>query len=403
MGNDEVFRFIMNFDEQIDRRQYPTMKWSSAFLAEHFGNADAIPMSVADMDLKAPPAVIANLQKRAAHGIYGYESRPESYFTALESWYQNRHDWEIDRRSIEPCPSILNAISILINQHSDEGDGVILQPPVFFEFRMVVRSNARKVVKNPLKLVVGRYQMDFADLEAKAADPDNKILILCNPHNPVGRVWTEAELGQVAEICERHGVFVITDEIHGDFAYPPYRYTPYLTVSESAAQNAAACLSPAKTFNIAGMVDALTIIPNETHRQRFHDFAHRHQINKVNVFASLATETAYREGADWLDELLGYLQGNVNLIKEFLPANVANVSLIDPEGTFLVWLDFRELGLDAKTLEKFLAQQAQLALAPGYWFGREGAGFARMTIGCPRTTVQRALENLAASRGSFQN
>jgi len=388
---------MMNFDQYIDRNQYPTLKWSKAFLAEHFGNQEAIPMSVADMDLKAPPSVIEQLQKRAAHGVYGYEKKPESYFIALKSWYQNRHGWKLERPHIEPCPSILNAIAILINQHSDEGEGVILQPPVFFEFRMVVRSNARRMVKNPLKLVAGQYQIDFDDLEAKAADPNNKILILCNPHNPVGRVWRPAELAQVAEICARHNVFVISDEIHGDFAFPPHRYTPYLAVSKSAAQNAAACLSPAKTFNISGMVDAIAIIPNETQRQQFHEFAHRYQINKVNVFASVATQAAYQDGADWLDALLVYLQGNINLIREFLQANAIQVSLIEPEGTFLVWLDFRELGLDAKALNKFLAQEAQIALAPGYWFGREGAGFARMSIGCPRATLQRALNNLAAA------
>ena len=201
----------------------------------------------------------------------------------------------------------------------------------------------------------------------------------------------------MAAICERHHLFVITDEIHGDFAFPPHRHVPYLTVSESAAQNAAACISPAKTFNIAGMVDAITILPNEMHRQWFHEFAHRYQINKVNVFASVATEAAYREGGDWLDALLVYLQGNVDLIRTFLQANASNVSLIEPEGTFLAWLDFRELGLDAKALEKFLAREAKIALSPGYWFGREGAGFARMTIGCPRDTVQRALDNLAAA------
>ena len=384
----------MNFDEQIDRNQFPTMKWSSAFLAEHFGNAVAIPMSVADMDLKAPPTVIDHLHQRVAHGIFGYESKPESYFVALESWYQNRHGWKINREQIEPCPSIMNAISILIDQHSNVGDGVILQSPVFFEFRMVVKSNNRKIVKNALKLAEGQYQIDFDDLERKTADPNNKILILCNPHNPIGRVWTEAELAQIAAICVRHNVFVIADEIHGDFTFPPHRYAPYLTISESATQNAAACISPAKTFNLAGMVDAITIIPNEAHRGRFHDFAHRYQINKINVFASVATEAAYREGADWLDALLDYLQGNVALIREFLQTNAINVSLIEPEGTFLVWLDFRELGLDAKALERFLAQEAKIALSPGHWYGREGAGFARMTIGCPQKTVQRALDNL---------
>lgn len=384
----------MSFDEHVDRNEYPTLKWSGAFLSEYFGNEEAIPMSVADMDLKAPPAVVEQLRKRVAHGIYGYEFRSESYFDALEMWYQGRHGWKIDQGHIEPCPSILNAISILINQHSSEGDGVILQPPVFFEFREVIRSNNRRIVKNPLNLVEGRYQIDLDDLESRASDPKNKVLILCNPHNPVGRVWTEAELQKIAEICERHDVFVIADEIHGDFSFPPHQYAPYLDVSETAVGNGAACISPGKTFNISGIVDAMTIIPNEKHRQRFHGFAHRYKINRVNVFASAAMEAAYRDGTEWLDRLLVYIRGNVDLIREHLQQNSPRVSLIEPQGTFLVWLDFRDLGLDAKELERFLSRKAQIAVAPGYWFGREGAGFARMTIGCPRETVQSALNNL---------
>jgi len=385
----------MNFDEYVDRNKYPTMKWNRAFLSDHFGNEDAIPMSVADMDLKAPAAVIEELYKRVDHGIYGYEMKPESYFTALMTWYKNQHEWEINQEHIEPCPSILNAISILIDQHSKEGNGVILQPPVFFEFRMVIRSNDRKIIKNPLKLIDGQYQIDFDDLESKASNPNNKILILCNPHNPVGRVWTRTELEKVDEICNRHRVFVISDEIHGDFVFPPHRYIPYLNISENAAQNGAACISPAKTFNISGMVDAMVIIPNEKHRENFHDFAHRHQINKINVFGTAAIEAAYRDGEVWLDELQNYIQGNIDFIRDHLQKNDIRVSLIEPEGTFLVWLDFRELGLDAKALAKFLAQEAKIALAPGYWFGREGAGFARMTIGCPRATVQQALDQLS--------
>lgn len=387
----------MNFNESIDRNEYPTMKWSRSFLAAHFGNENAIPMSVADMDLKAPPAVVEQLKKRVAHGIYGYESKPESYFHALESWYQSRHGWIINQQHIEPCPSILNAISILINQQSHEGDGIILQPPVFFEFKMVIRSGNRKLIKNPLKLEDGQYKIDFDDLESKASDPNTKILILCNPHNPVGRVWTKSELARVAEICTRNNVFVIADEIHGDFAFSPNQYVPFLTVSETAAQNGAACISPAKTFNISGMVDAMAIIPNETVRNQFHEFAHRYQINKVNVFATAAIEAAYQNGSEWLDALLNYIQGNVDTIQEYLQNNDINVSLIEPEGTFLAWLDFRGLALDAKALETFLAQEANIAVAPGYWFGREGAGFARMTIGCPRKTIERALDNLAAA------
>lgn len=384
----------MNFDEYIDRNEYPTMKWSRTFLSEHFGNEEAIPMSVADMDIKAPPTVIEHLQTRVAHGIYGYESKPESYDAALEAWYQNRYGWKIKKEQIEPCPSILNAISILINQHSGEGQGVIIQPPVFFEFKMVIKSNGRKIVKNPLKLLNGQYQIDFDDLEIKASDPNSRILILCNPHNPVGRVWTRVELEKVTDICEHHDVFVIADEIHGDFAFPPHQYTPYLNVSETSIQHGAACISPAKTFNISGMVDAMAIIPNKTYRQQFHKFTHRYQLNKVNVFASVASEVAYREGAEWLDALIVYIQGNVGLIREHLEKNAIRVSLVEPEGTFLVWLDFRELGLDAKELARFLAVEAGIAISPGYWFGREGAGFARMTIGCPRATVESALDNI---------
>ena len=387
----------MDFDEYVDRGEYPTMKWSRAFLAEHFGNEAAIPMSVADMDLKAPLAVITSLQERVTHGIYGYEFKPDSYYAALEAWYQNRHGWRIEQQHIETCPSILSAISILIDQHTNEGEGIIVQPPVFFEFKMVIKSSGRRVVKNPLKLVEGRYQIDFDDLEGKASDPHNKVLVVCNPHNPVGRVWTRAELERIMEICERHDVFVIADEVHGDFVFPPHQYTPYLTLSETAAQRSAVCISPAKTFNISGMVDAITIIPNEIYRHQFQAFAHRYQINKVNVFALVATEAAYGHGADWLEALLVYIQGNVDLIRGYLVDKALDVSLVEPEGTFLAWLDFRGLGLEAKALARFLAIEAGIAVSPGYWFGREGAGFARMTIGCPRATVQKALDNLAVA------
>ncbi len=354
-------------------------------------------MSVADMDIKAPLSVVEILQRRAAHGIFGYETITEGYYSAFESWCQERHGWRINREWIEPCPSVMSAVSILIDQHSDYGDGVIIQPPVFFEFRSVISNNDRKIVKNPLKLFEGHYEIDFDDLETKAADPKNKILILCNPHNPVGRVWRRGELEQIAEICSHHGIFVISDEIHGDFAFPPHRYIPFLTISKISSQNAAACISPGKTFSISGMADSLTIIPSETHRQQFHDFAHKFQINKSNVFSSIAAETAYRDGAEWLDGLHVYLQCNFDLLREFCRENAHKVTLIEPEGSFLAWLDFRALGLDAKLLEKFLAQKAHIALAPGYWFGREGAGFARMTVGCPRATLQRALDNLAVA------
>jgi cystathionine beta-lyase len=384
----------MNFDPIIDRNIYPTLKWRKSQLREHFGNDEALPFWVADMDFPAPDGVIESLRKRVEHGIFGYEYKEDRYFEALIQWYAHRHQWPIALEHIEFCISVLNAIAILINQHSEEGDGVIIQPPVFFEFRSVIRSNHRRRVKNPLKVVDGNYQMDFEDLEAKAADPQTKLMIICNPHNPVGRVWTRDELAQAGEICRKHNVLVISDEIHGDIVYKPHQYTPIASISDELAQHSATCLSPAKTFNIAGAVDAMAVIANEQYRKQFHDFTDRYQINKTNVFTSAAVEAAYSQGGEWLDALLTYLQGNVDFLRAYLHEDLPQVKLIEPEGTYLVWLNFEALGLSTKGLARFLAQKAGLALNPGYWFGREGAGYARMNIACPRSLLHKALLRL---------
>lgn len=391
---------MMDFDAKIDRSAYPTLKLSKEMLTTHYGSDQVLPLSVADMDFRAPQAVVDALAARVAHGIFGYEYRPDSYFDALVGWYDRRHGWRIDPHQIAVSPSVLSAISILIHQHSAEGEGVILQPPVFFEFQSVIRSSHRRRVKNPLKLVDGQYRMDFEDLEAKAADPSTKILIVCNPHNPVGRVWTRDELARAGEICLRHNVLLISDEIHGDIVYPPHRYTPVAGISDALARGSVTCLSPAKTFNVAGAVDALTVIADEERRRRFDDFAERYQINKTNVFTSAAVEAAYRHGDAWLHQVLAYLQENVDVLRAHLREHLPEVKLVEPEGTYLVWLDFRALGLDAKVLARFLAEEAQLALHPGHWFGREGAGFARMNIACPRSVLEEALRRLTdAVRG----
>lgn len=385
----------MDFDRPIDRSTVPTLKWDRGYLAEHVGNEDAIPMSVADMDLASPPVVVDALTRRVQHGVFGYGGKPEGYHRAIEDWYRSRHDWPLTRDELLATPSVLSAVAVLIEQHSSEGDGVLVQPPVFFEFKAAIRRTGRRLVKNPLRLVGGRYAIDYDDLEAKAADPSSKVLILCNPHNPVGRVWTREELARVAEICGRHGVFVISDEIHGDFAFPPRRYLPFLRVAADADVDAAACLSPAKTFNIAGMVDALVAIPDRDQRAAFQTFVRRSFMTKTNVLTVAAIEAAYGGGAAWLDEAIAYVQGNVDLVRDHLAAHDLGVSMIEPDGTFLAWLDFRDLGMDAKELERFLGREAGVALAQGYWFGREGAGFARMTIGCPRSTVEAALGRLS--------
>lgn len=389
----------MNFDKLIDRRLYPTQKWNPTDLKQHFGRDDLLPFWIADMDLPGPPGVVEKLVARAKHGLYGYEYRPDSFYAAMLSWYERRYQWTIDRTHIEQCPGALSALAILVNQHTDEGDGIIVQPPVFFEFRLILRKNNRRMVKNALRLVSGRYEIDFEDLEVKATDPQNKILILCNPHNPVGRVWTRAELAQIAAICERHNVLVVSDEIHGDIVFPSHQYTPYASISESVAHSSFISLSPAKTFNLAGMVDSLVVIPNDDFRQQFNNFADRYQINRTNVFTSAAVEAAYRDGEAWLEALLAYLVQNVAFMQEYLQQHIPQVKLIEPEGTYLVWLDFRELGLETKELDQLLARKAGLALNSGYWFGREGAGFARMNIATPREVLARALEQLREAMG----
>jgi cystathionine beta-lyase len=391
----------MSFDQPLDRTAVPTLKWDPAYLARHFGNEDAIPMAVADMDLRSPPSVVEALSRRVDHGTFGYGTKPEAYHRAIEAWYRTRHGWRLPRDAVVASPSILSAVSVLIEQNSNEGDGVLVQPPVFFEFKAAIRRTGRVLVKNPLRLAGGRYEMDLADLEAKASAPSTRVLILCNPHNPVGRVWTRDELARVAEICDRHGVYVIADEIHGDFAFPPHRHVPYLTVAPAAETAAAACLSPAKTFNVAGMVDALVAIPDPDRREAFQTFVRRYFMNKTNVLAVAAIEAAYARSGAWLDEVLAHVRGNVDLVREHLATHDLGVSVVEPDGTFLLWLDFRALGLDAKRLERFLGREAGVALAQGYWFGREGAGFARMTVGCPRDTVRRALTRLTAALESL--
>jgi cystathionine beta-lyase len=289
----------------------------------------------------------------------------------------------------------MNAITMLIDMHTEKGDGVIIQPPVFFEFRLGIVKNRRKVVRNPLKVEDGRYRMDFEDLERKAADPRAKMLILCNPHNPVSRVWERDELQRVGEICSRNDVLVIADEIHSDIVYPGHRYTPFASaVPEDTAQRSFTCLSPAKTFNIASVTVSAIVIPNERHREQFERYVSKLFLNKPGAFPSVAMQSAYRYGEGWLDQLLVYLQANIDYLRNFLETRIPAIRLVEPEGTFLVWLDFRKLGLDAKELEQFLAQQARVALNAGYKFGDEGTGYARMTIGCTRAMLEEGLIRL---------
>lgn len=377
-----------DFDEEIDRREVPALKWHSMVLGD--GGADLFPAGVADMDFRAPPPVLAAMETRLRHGVFGYEAVPEDLIPALTGWFETRHDWAIAPETILRAPNVLDSLAIAASLFTDPGDGIIVQPPVFFDFYDIIAENGRRMIANPLLLSDGRYEMDFEGLESLAADPRTRMLFLCNPHNPVGRVWRRDELERLAGICARHGVLVVADEIHADMAFAGHRYTPFATID---AGNCITCVSPAKSFNIAACCSSFTVIAEATRRKAFQAENSRLTVNKNNAFASVAMTAAYREGGPWLDAVIDYIAGNLDLLRARL-ADLSGVRLIEPEGTFLAWLDFRDLGLSPDDLTKFLRTRAKWAVTRGISFGPEGAGFARLNIACTRARLTQALERL---------
>ncbi len=385
-----------NFDRVIDRSEVPTLKFDGDMMESIFGDRDLWPSWVADMDFAASEKIQDALARRVRHGVYGYESSGEALPAAVAAWYRDRHGWQFDPQQLLFTPRTLTSIAALIRLFSEPGDGVITQPPVFYDFKMIINANGRRLIKNPLRFDNGRYRMDFENLEAVTADPRNSLLILCNPHNPIGRVWSRADLTRLADICRANDVFVIADEIHGDITYG-VGFTPLASLSPRAADNCASCISPVKSFNLAGVANSMLVLADAEKRSRVKDWFSHREINKNNIFSTAAMLAAYTEGAAWLDRVTGYLQGNVDTLGIFLRENIPSVRLVEPEGTYLLWLDFRELGLDARQLETFLVQKARIAGNPGHWFGREGAGFARINIACPRSRLLQALENLRSA------
>jgi cystathionine beta-lyase len=380
-----------DFDEVIDRREVPALKVHRMVLGAD--GMDLFPAGVADMDFRAPPAVLAALENRAAHGIFGYETVPDGLMPALVDWLKLRHGWSVNPDHILRAPNVLNCLSMAANLFSDHGDGIIVQPPVFFDFADIIAENGRRMVTNPLVLSDGRYEMDLGGLETCAADPRVKMLFLCNPHNPVGRVWSKLELAQLGTICRKHGVVVVSDEIHGDVTFAGRAYTPFASVSHDDALNSITCLSPAKSFNIAACCSAFTVVPDHARRDAFAAENSRLTVNKNNAFASVAMEAAYLHGGPWLDAVNAYIEANLALVRERI-ADVPEVTLIEPDGTFLLWLDFRALALEPEKLTLFLRQDAGWAITRGIAFGEGGAGFGRLNIGCVHAQLDQALEGL---------
>ena len=387
----------INFDEIIDRRNTSCLKHD--FAVERGYPADILPFWVADMDFRAPAPVIDALKARAEHGIFGYTQVKDDYFAVLQNWFRTRHDWTVERRELILTPGVVFAIATAIRAFTIKGDAVLIQQPVYYPFANMIRQNERVIVDNPLRLIEGRYEIDFADFEQKIIEHRVKLFILCSPHNPVGRVWTRAELEQIAAVCLRHNVIVVADEIHEEFVRPGFRHVPFASLSEEAAAITVTCTSPSKTFNLAGLQISNIFIRNTQLRRRFKEELGRTGYDEPNTLGLTGAKAAYERGAEWLAQLLAYIEENHARTKSFLAAHLPKVQIIEPEGTYLLWLDFRAYGLSDEALNEKIIREAHLWLDDGPIFGAGGSGFQRINIACPWATLETGLQNLAKAFG----
>ena len=401
-----------DFDQTNDRAGTSSIKWE--YRSEHgtvrhwdetsarHGDNRILPMWVADMDFRCPEPVVEALVKRARHGVYGYTGRPESYTDAVVGWMRQRHGWTVDPATILTVPGIVPTLNMAVRSFINSGDKVLIQPPVYHPFYRSITNNGGEIVTNPLRVREGRYDMDFEDLERKAADPAVKLAILCSPHNPVGRVWAADELRRFGEICQRNGVIVIADEIHGDLILPGNTFTAYGTLGKVFEQQAIICTAASKTFNLAGLHCSNIMIADEALREGLAGTIRTNGLSGMNPFSLLATETAYREAEGWLDAVLDYIAGNAARVAEVMAKRAPMITVSPLQGTYLQWFDCRALGLDAAELEDLMLKKARVYLDEGYIFGPEGVGFERINLACPRQIVDLALERITEAVAGLQ-
>jgi len=383
-----------DFTTRVDRRGTGSAKWDEMYMKNPRVSPGVVPFSVADMELLNPPEIIAGLKEFLDHAVLGYTLPTDAYKKAVTGFMKRRHNWEIEEDWIVQSPGVIPTFFVAVNAFTDPGDGVIIMPPVYYPFSMAASVNGRTLVNNPLIEQNGTYRIDFDDLEAKAKDPKNKLLIFCSPHNPVGRVWTKEELSSLADICNRNKVLVISDEIHFDLLLPGAVQTIYSTLSEETAQNCIVCTAPSKTFNLAGMQVSNIIIPNKELREKFENQLMKNGLVMIGILGQKACEIAYTQCDAWLDELIRLITVNHRVIVDFMAKNLPMIKVFPLEGTYLQWLDFRPLGLDYRALEEFMIKDAEWFLDEGAVFGVEGRGFERINIACPTAVLEEALERL---------
>ena len=381
-----------DFDSIVDRRGTNCLKFD--FAKERGKREDVLPLWVADMDFRTAPEILERLQQAVNHGIFGYSEGKEDYFLAVQRWYAEHFGWQVEKSWLVKTPGVVFAIAMAIRAFTEEGDAVLLQQPVYYPFSEVIRDNNRVLINSPLKLTEGHYEIDFEDLEKKIQGNGVKLFLLCSPHNPVGRVWQEWELRKLGDICLRHGVLVVSDEIHSDFTYEGHTHHVFANLSPEFSDITVTCTAPSKAFNLAGLQVSNIFISNAKLRKQFKKAIDAAGYSQLNLMGLVACQAAYEKGGPWLKALKAYLAENLNFVREYLKERLPQIKLVEPEGTYLVWLDFRELGLTEARREDLIVNKARLWLDSGAMFGVDGEGFERINIACPRAVLRKALEQL---------
>ena len=384
-----------NFDEVIDRRNTDCLKYD--FAVQRGRPKDVLPFWVADMDFSIAQEVEDALVKRCQHGIFGYSEATDGYFAALQNWYLKHFNWQVQRPWLIKTPGVVFALAMAVKAFTEPGDGVLVQQPVYYPFTEVIRDNDREVVNAPLALVNGHYEIDFADLEQKLANPKVKLMFLCSPHNPVGRVWTKEELLKVGDLCLKYNVITVSDEIHSDFVWDDNVHTPFATLGEEYQQNCIVCTAPSKTFNLAGLQVSNIFIPNQKLRRAFRKQIDAAGYSQLNTLGLVACQAAYTYGEEWLTQVKAYIRSNITFVDDYLKQNLPQIKMLPIEGTYLVWLDCSALGMTADEREQWLWHEAKLWLDGGGIFGKEGEAFERINVACPRATLLQGLEQLKAA------
>ena len=383
-----------NFDEIIDRRNTGAVKVERCKAL--YGSENVLPLWVADMDFRTPDFIFEAIRERCEHPILGYSMPPKEFYPSLMNWIKEHHQWEVKRQWVGFLPGIVPGLSFAVQSLTKPGDEVIVQPPVYYPFFHVVENNKRVVINNPVKTLNGKFEMDLEDLERKIT-PKTKLFILCNPHNPGGRVWDKETLTRLAEICTKHKIIVVSDEIHADMVLKGHKHTPFASVSEAAAQISLTFMAPSKTFNMPGLISSSYIIPNEELRKQFVGFLEASELTGGNIFAYAATVAAYEKGEEWRKQMLEYVQGNIDFVVDFLSKNIPQIKPMIPEASFLVWLDCEELGMETDRLFDFFAKKAGLGLNKGTTFGPGGEYHLRLNVACSRQILKKAMKQLSAA------